>query len=92
MKATVILLALTISFGSFASEKSACKAEAHAAAIEAYMAKNGGTMLFSQSKFKPRTEGNNIVHLIQIQDNERGSNDILAVTMDKFNCSVISIE
>lgn len=92
MKTFIALFSLIAAFNSFGAEASPCKNEAHVAALEAYTAKFGESMIFSKSKFKPVIEGKNIIHMIQILDSERGSNDILTVTMDRFNCNVISID
>lgn len=93
MKTLITLLFLAIQFSAFAADLSSCKTEANSAAVEAYVSKFGeDSIIFAKSKFKPLVEGNNVTHFIQILDNDRGSNDILTVTLDKINCRVISID
>jgi hypothetical protein len=92
MKRFMTLLSLTISFASFAAEIPDCKAIAEEAAFEAYTAKYGESIIFTKSKYKPMTENNSIIHIIQIIDADRGSNDIVTVTLNKNTCKVVSID
>lgn len=93
---TFILLAFIssfiVSFSAFGAELSACKTEANTAALEAYDTKGGESMIYTKSKFKPIIEGDTIIHIIQILDFERSNYDILRVTLNRFNCNVISID
>lgn len=88
---SLTLILMIFSSISLASDTSLCKIQAHDAAFKTYQAQLPESTFFTKSKFKPIIEGNSIHFAVQILDQDRGSNDVIIVTLDKNSCKVLEI-
>jgi hypothetical protein len=89
----IILLSSLLTLISFnVRAEHLCKIEAQEAAYKTYLAQLPNSTIFTKVKFKPMTEGNKIIHIIQILDQDRGSNDFLTITLELNSCKILSID